>query len=201
MHSYDVTGHPKVKVIFFIAIFSVTIATWLNISIDLLERRIGMPISITFSSITAFGILYLLFSKVVWKCNVFTKIFRYPNLNGKYTIIGESLKDITKEKFNWQGVLLVKQDWDKILVSMKSNNSSSESTSVNGSIVYRPMKGYELTYSYENIPSNTQAELHKHNGTCTLTFDEELNSAIGNYYNDGKDRKTYGCMNLRRANA
>lgn len=198
MHNYDVSGHPKVKVIIFITILAVMLSTWLNLSIDYLEKMIGMPISITVSAVTVSGVLYILYSKYVWKWKPFRMIFRYPDFNGKYSIEGKSFKKTTGETFNWGGVLSIKQDWDKILVSMKSKNSSSESVSVNGSIVYHPMKGYELKYSYENTPNNNVEELHKHEGTCTLSFDEELNSATGNYYNDMKNRENYGSMDLRR---
>lgn len=200
MHSYDVSGHPKVKVIFFITIASVMLSTWFNLSIDFLEQLIGMSLSITISSVTAFGLLYLLFSKCVWKLDVFKNIFKYPDFNGKYSIDGKSFKKTTNETFIWEGVLSIKQDWDKILVSLKSKNSSSESVSVNGSIIYHPMKGYELKYSYDNTPNNDNGELHKHEGTCTLSFDEELNNANGNYYNDMKNRENYGSMKLRRLN-
>lgn len=200
MHNYEITGHPKVKVIIFITIIGVMLATWLNQSVDFLEKVVGMPISITISSISVAGILYILFSKWIWKWNIFMKIFKYPNFNGRYDIIGKSTKKTTNEKFDWEGILSIKQDWDKILVSMKSKNSSSESISVNGSVVYHPMKGYELTYSYDNTPSNNVEELHKHIGTCTLNFDEDTKTATGNYYNDIKNRENYGSMDLRRIN-
>ena len=200
MHNYDITGHPKVKVIFFITIVSVILSTWLNLSIDFLGKMIGMKLSITISSVTAFGLLYLLFSKCIWKSKVFKTIFKYPDLNGKYSIEGKSFKKTTNENFDWKGVLSIKQDWDKMLISMKSKNSSSESVSLNGSIIYHPMKGYELKYSYENNPNYNVEELHKHEGTCTLSFDEELSSATGNYYNDMKNRENYGNMKLRRIN-
>lgn len=200
MHNYEMTGHPKVKVIIFITIIAVTIATLINQSIDFIENFTGMAISFSVSTLTVAGLLYLLFSKVLWKKKTFRMIFKYPDFNGKYSIEGKSFKKTTGETFDWEGILSIKQDWDKILVSMKSKNSSSESISVNGSIVYLPMKGYELTYVYSNTPNNNMAELHKHEGKCTLNFDEELNNATGNYYNDMKNRENYGSMELRRIN-
>ncbi|MEL7607265.1 Cap15 family cyclic dinucleotide receptor domain-containing protein [Sedimentibacter saalensis] len=200
MHSYDVSGHPKEKVIFFIAILSVTMSAWLNDSVDLFAQLLEKPISITISLATTFGILYFLFSKFLWKHKWFAKIFKYPNLNGKYSIVGKSFKKTTGETFDWGGILLIKQDWDKILVSMKSKDSSSESFSVQGKITYYPMKGYELNYSYDNTPNNNIAELHKHVGNCTVSFNEDTETAIGNYYNDMKNRENYGSMELRRIN-
>jgi hypothetical protein len=200
MHSYDVSGHPKVKVIFFITIISISISTWLNMTVELFGKLLGMHISITISLATTFGVLYLLFSKLLWKHKWFTNIFKYPNLNGKYSIIGKSFKKTTGETFDWEGILLIKQDWDKILVSMKSKNSSSESLSVHGKITHHPMKGYELIYSYDNTPNNNMAELHKHVGNCTISFDEDTETGTGNYYNDMKNRENYGSMDLRRIN-
>ena len=200
MHNYEITGHPKVKVIIFITVIGGILATWLNQSVDFLEKIVGMPISITLSSVSVTSFLYIMFSKWMWKWSVFTNIFKYPNLNGRFDIIGKSIKKTTGETFNWEGVLSIKQYWDKILISMKSKNSSSESISFNGSVVYHPMKGYELTYSYDNTPNNNMPELHKHIRTCTLSFDEDTNTATGNYYNDMKNRENYGSMELRRIN-
>lgn len=198
MHNYEVKGHPKVKVITLITIVAVMLSTWLNLSIDLLENIMGMPISVTVSSVAVAGVLYFIFSKYVWKWELFRKIFEYPDFNGSYSIVGKSIKKTTDEIFDWEGLLFIKQDWDKILISMKSKNSSSESKSVSGSVEYQPMKGYELTYTYENTPNNNVGELHKHNGTCTIIFEEDLDSATGNYYNDMKNRENYGRMDLRK---
>lgn len=200
MHNYEVMGHPKVKVIIFISIIAVMLSTWLNLTIDLLEKKMGMPASVTVSTVAVAGALYFVFSKYVWRWKLFRMIFKYPDFNGKYSIEGKSFKKTTNETFEWEGVLSIKQDWDKILVSMKSKNSSSESISVNGSVIYHPMKGYELIYSYQNTPNNNIEDLHKHNGTCELSFEENLSIATGNYYNDGKNRENFGSMELRRIN-
>lgn len=198
MHNYNVAQHPKTKIIFYLVLISGTVLAVANQFLDFVRNLIGKPLPFTFSLGMIFAVLYFLFSQFFWKSKLFCNVFKYPNLNGKYKIEGESTKKITGENFKWQGELSIEQNWDKILISMKSSNSTSESMSVDGSVEYLPTRGYRLKYSYENSPNNDQPELHKHVGHCELIFDKELEKGNGNYYNDGKDRQTYGTIILRR---
>lgn len=198
MHNYNVMGYPKEKIIFYISILSVTLVTLIERFLGFIQEIIGFTLSVSLSVGIIFTIIYTVFSKYLWRTKPFSKIYNYPNLNGQYSVEGKSVKKITDENFEWKGELSIKQDWDKIHITLRTINSSSDSISVAGAIEYLPMRGYCLKYLYQNTPNNNQPELHRHVGFCELTFNEKVECANGNYFNDGKDRQTYGSMILRR---
>ncbi len=163
-----------------------------------LLTQIYHPISFTFSGSTIFVLLYLFIDKVAWKWPLYGRIFSYPNLNGEWECEGESFNKDSEMKYSWKAIVSIKQTWDKIQITLKTQNSQSCSTSIISGIKYIAGKGYILSYHYINEPNMRETELLKHEGFCSLTFDETLKTSEGFYFNNVKERKTYGCMKLRR---
>ncbi len=200
MHEYAVIGHPREKVIFAIALASVFISNFTN---DYIYQWLKCYLNITYtfalSSFTVFAILYIIFNKWLWKLNTFKNLFHFPNLNGEWECKGLSNNISLNKKFDWEGTVTITQSWDKILISLKTKTSTSNSKSVTGGIRYFAGVGYELSYHYENIPNASSSDLQKHEGFCILTFSENKETAEGCYFNNIKDRASYGEMNLSRS--
>ena len=78
------------------------------------------------------------------------------------TLASDILKNPTGVEIPWTGFLTIEQDWNEILIALKTSTSSSSSLSVQGSI-------------------------------------EHILSGSAKYYNNGKERPSYGTMKLRRS--
>lgn len=198
MHEYSVIGHPRETVIFWIAFVAIVVGPT---SISLFEAAAtsltGQVVSITFAVSAIFSTVYFVFNKWLWKLVLFGKVFSFPNLNGSWTCRGKTLGNDGSTKHEWNGTVVIEQKWDKILISMKTDQSTSRSLSVTCGIKHIPGMGYQLTYHYENTPAINQPELKKHEGFCTLIFDEDLCSAHGHYFND-PSRFTFGEIHLKQ---
>jgi len=200
MHEYTVIGHPREKVIFGITVISLFISNSLSSYLNKwLEQYLNFTATFSLSAFTVFGLLYLLFNHCIWKVEFFEKLFHFPNLNGEWECDGLSNNIALGEKFDWEGTVIIKQSWDKILISLKTKTSTSQSMSVTGGIKYYAGVGYKLSYHYENTPNASSDDLRKHEGFCILTFSEDRKVSDGCYFNNIKDRQSYGEMRLIRS--
>lgn len=199
LHEYTVKGHPKEKIIFWIATIAVVssplIVRFLNF---LLNDKLNLTFNITLSASVIYGGLYWIFKNCLWKHKLFEKIFKFPNLNGEYSIEAVSLKNPTGNEIPWKGKLIIEQTWDKMIITIKTHSSTSYSKSVVGAIRYVNGLHYELYYYYENNPDASEKELNKHEGLANLKFNINLQSAEGYYFNNVKERESYGIMKVKR---
>lgn len=199
MHEYTVIGHPREKIILFIAIISLVLSNWVSILFEQwIPNHFSFTINFSISVFAVFSIIYLIFNNVIWKLKLFDKILHFPNLNGEWECDGLGHNLIKNQEYPWEGVVVIKQSWDKVLISNRTRTSTSNSISLTGGIKYYPGVGYKVSYHYENIPNASEAELKKHEGFCILTFNEECSTAEGCYFNNIKDRPSYGEMILKR---
>jgi len=201
MHEYSLTDHPRHKIIFGLAVISGFLSNLLSGLIQSISELLSAPILATFtvSGFMIFGLLYLFFNIWIWKLKWFKKIFQIPDLNGTWECEGISHNISLNQRFDWKGEVTIRQSWDKILICLETEKSRSQSESVVGGIKYIPGVGHKLSYHYINNPgANTEEDLRKHEGYCILTFSEDGVSAHGSYFNNIKDRKSYGEMNLKR---
>jgi len=199
MHEYTVIGHPRQKVIFFVAILSIVIANFISDDVYIwLKQYFNITITFAISSSSIFTIIYILFNQWIWRWRIFETIFHFPNLEGCWDCKGLSNNITLNKQFEWEGTVTIKQSWDKILISLKTKTSTSQSISVTGGIKYLAGMGYKVSYHYENTPGASEAELTKHEGFCILTFSDDIKVADGCYFNNIKDRQSYGQMLLTR---
>jgi hypothetical protein len=199
MHEYTVKGHPREKIIFSIATISIFLSPYISELCNyIVNDTLNFNLSVAVSGSAIFGILYFAFGKVIWKTKLFASIFNYPNLNGEYEIEAISLLNPSGNEVNWKGVMKIQQSWDKLIITLKTENSTSYSKSIVGAIRHVPSLHYELYYHYENIPGCSQNELDRHEGLCNVCFEEHLNSGEAYYFNNIKERKSYGTMKLKR---
>ena len=122
----------------------------------------------------------------------------FPNLSGKWKCEAISNNIALNQQFPWQSDITITQSWDKILIISKTTTSKSQSKSVVGGIHFVQGKGYEVSYHYHNVPNVTEPDLKKHEGFCVLCFSEDLKTAEGYYFNNVKERASYGEMKLKR---
>lgn len=201
MHEYTVIKHPRHKVLFVLAGLSVFLSSVISLLVNEAAVTFNLPVFIatfSISGFTLFGFFYWLFNNFLWKTKFFCKMMKFPNLSGKWvcTAISNNIKE--KKQYNWGSVITITQCWDKILIVSKTTTSNSESQSVVGGINFVEGKGYEVSYHYNNTPNVTEKKLSKHEGFCVLCFSENLQTAEGYYFNNVKERASYGEMNLRK---
>ncbi|MDR3600353.1 MAG: hypothetical protein P4L49_07725 [Desulfosporosinus sp.] len=200
MHEYSVIGHPREKIIYWLAFISIISAPLVSKFIDMiLNNYLSITWKLTISGVAIYTILYILFNKYLWKIEAFSKLFKFPNLNGEWQCVGKSYNPKQNKNFNWNGNIKIVQTWDKISITLKTSNSTSQSMSSIGGIKHIPGIGYKLAYNYENSPHISSTELAKHEGYCSLDISEERISADGYYFNNAKERQTFGEMKLTRS--
>ncbi|MFD1736128.1 hypothetical protein ACFSCX_06075 [Bacillus salitolerans] len=201
MHEYTVVNHPRKNILFLLAVISTSLSGFISFFVDHYLNSIWGGISIPISSMSIFGLLYLLFNHILWRFKLFQKIFSFPDLNGEWECNGSSMNIDLQKNFDWEGTVIIKQTWDKVLITLKTKNSKSKSLSITGGIKYYAGDGFKLSYHYANTPNaTTETDLRKHEGFCVLTFGEDAQTAEGYYFNNTKDRQSYGEMYLKRRN-
>ncbi|MGB6127452.1 MAG: hypothetical protein WBG30_01765 [Psychrilyobacter sp.] len=199
MHKYTVKGHPRVKIIICITIFAGIISSFINEQIQVISNNFNMTITYSISVLTCSTLLYIFFSKVVWKNKFFRYLFKYPNFNGEWIINGRSFNEKLNKEFKWEGKLIITQTWDEILIILRTKSSSSDSRSTLGNIEHIKGHGYKLTYEYNNNPNMcAEKDMRKHEGKCDLIFNENFLEAKGNYFNNNRDRSTNGELILTK---
>ena len=199
MHEYTYNGHPRDKIIYALAALSITISTFFTeVILPYANTSLNIKIAFTLSSATVFGILYIVSCNWLWKTKLFSRVFSYPDYSGEWECHGTSLNPTTRETYKWTGTITIKQTWTKILVSMRTESSTSHSLSISCGLSHFAGYGHKLAYHYDNVPSPTNPELSRHEGFCILSFQEDQREAEGNYFNNARDRSTFGKMTLRR---
>lgn len=192
MHKYSVEKCPKTKITALIAILSVFLSS--------IIKFIFSTFNITFFSIgtlAIFGILYFIYSRWIWNIPCIKKLLKYPDLNGSWKISGMSCNQNNDQREPWEGILTIIQTWDKVLITLKTEKSYSTSKSTEGTLKYIDGVGYTLSYKYLNKPnSDAPRDMHSHVGSCELIFDQDVLTATGDYFNNGRDRQTHGSMRL-----
>ncbi len=205
MHKYTNTENciEKINIKFVVILFAIFSG------FNLFFRKINFPYCIEESFISYFFIggslsyyfaYELFFCKILWKKGPFQKLFATPNLNGVWKIKGNST-NITKVINNqYKAEIEIKQEFSKISICMKTKMSYSKSITAE---LTRTSDGrYELKYLYLNTPESNDPQnmdMRMHYGHCTLTFSTNLKKANGRYFNDGRERTSYGNMEITRS--
>jgi hypothetical protein len=191
-HEYTIIGHPRAVVGRNIgtaaALIAPLLASW---ALELTKSTVA---AVTITSGLVYGGLYWIFNKVLWRYG--GKLLKAPDLSGEWEVVGRTLQEDGSAKYNWNALITIVQDWDKICISLKTSRSSSYSETA--SIFVLPTGEVKLSYGYQNHPQPGQGELQKHQGACELTFDKGLISAEGHYFNT-LGRVTVGKMTLTKA--
>ncbi|WP_437207084.1 hypothetical protein [Planctomicrobium sp. SH664] len=189
MHDYSMRGHPRERIIFYLAIGASTLLP----VITAISGWIGIGLAVT--SFTLFSVLFLVFDRYLWKLSLIRRLLGLPDLNGKWHCQGERFDSDGNPAQTWTGTVTIKQTWSRLSVAICTD--TSRSTSGPASITADDGHGIRLLYNYQNEPRPGQPVLSPHHGTCELIFDEACTSATGMYFND-HNRRSFGQMKLTR---
>jgi hypothetical protein len=189
MHDYSMRGHPRERLIYYLAAaafslmpLATTLTGWLGVGIAV-------------GSFTLFSGLFYLFDHYAWRITPVRRLFKLPDLNGKWTCAGTQIDSsgaVTKE---WQAAVTIKQTWSRLCIALQTDSSRSRSGPA--SIEHDEGHGYRLLYTYQNDPVPGQKPLAPHRGTCELIFNDECNLAEGVYFND-HNRQSFGRIKLTK---
>lgn len=189
MHDYSLRGHPRERLIFYIAAAAFSLMPL----ITTLKGWIGVGVAIT--TFAVFSVIFMLFDRFVWRTGLFRKVFRLPDLNGNWNCVGTQLDEDGNVTSEWTGSVTISQTWSRISVALQTESSRSRSGPA--SIECDEGHGFRLLYTYQNEPAPGQKPLAPHRGTSELIFDDNCQAADGLYFND-HNRKSFGRMKLTK---
>ena len=166
--------------------------------IDVAEKfgvQANIPPSI-FSLVGAgavYGLLYLIFSRFVWKWGPISRFMRVPNLEGEWLCVGQS--SFAGASGTWEAVVEIAQNWDKLCIVMRTTKSRSES--VSAALISEGVGTFRLLYHYKNDPREFEDGLGPHHGFVDLIITKDQTEADGVYFT-GRGRTTHGTMHWVR---
>lgn len=190
MHDYSVDTKDRIKVITIMAILSVTIKYLIN---DLI--KVYAPFLESVDTFFIFSILFASYNYFLWKYAKYLPFLdSTPNFNGIYE--GGLFSSFHDYKEEIPAQVIVKQNWTKMLITLKTK--TSKSCSKTGSIITKTKCDPTLLYFYQNDPNiNSDKNTEIHYGTCEHTWDKDKKSFDASYYS-GRGRKTDGIIKLKK---
>ncbi len=198
-YPYSSDSNERQHFIVHAALLSVLIIYLLHLAKGSLAPTIAIPWFVelpTFAGLT-WGI-YNWAAHYAWRYKWFRVLFgvRMPDLNGIWAGHLISTFDTSKQI---KCALKIEQTWDSIGLIFETGQSRS-CNGITGVAVKSP-GGARLVYEYTNVPNAISANegMHHHEGTQWLTLSEDRDGLKleGEYYT-GRDRKTYGVVEVRR---
>ncbi|MBP1806961.1 hypothetical protein [Rubellimicrobium aerolatum] len=166
-----------------------------------IAHRFGLPANLPPSVLSlvgagaVFAALYWLLDRYAWRWSLVSKFLKVPDLSGEWSCKGQTLNPDGSPSYNWEAQVTIIQTWDKIRVRLRTPQSGSNSNSA--ALICDEADGYRLFYSYKNDPKIGEPELRSHRGFTEITFDKDLRSGEGEYFN-GYGRYTFGTLKLHR---
>ncbi len=195
MHPYARNCPHQIKLVAVIAIASVSITALMGSAVSWYQSSLGISIG-SASTLAVFGGLWWLFDTKLWRWKWARQFLLVPDLNGTWQCAGKTIIKAGEAKnLDWEATIQVVQSWSRLIVVLKT--SQSQSISIAASLIKIPGMGYRLIYHYDNTPKAEEAELARHSGLTDLVFDEDVETAEGQYFTD-RDRLTFGSMKLTR---
>jgi len=198
MHEYSIDVNHN-RIIFYLAVISIGLSAIITKLLNSLITSIPFfELTVSFTAISVFGLLYTLFNNFFWKFKWLRKlgIVKTPDLNGIWEgYFKSSFHDWEK---SYPATLDIKQNWSEICISGKFNDSSSNSYL--SSIKVRNGGGIKLFYSYQNDkrPEKANAPFSDHKGYSSLELNNEETILQGQYFNNPSNNKNHGILYLKR---
>jgi len=195
MHPYATNSPAPPKHIAYMMLASVALSAGAGVLINHANASLGWTLG-SVSAMTVFSILYFVFDRAVWRWRWARRILLVPDLTCTWQCEGRTVfKDGVSHEIPWTGTLTIRQSWSRIRIILKTSQSSSES--IAASVYQEPGSGFRVIYHYDNKPALGDQGLGRHCGLCNLLFDENVETASGEYFTD-KDRMTAGTMKLTK---
>lgn len=202
MHPYGIDTHQRRNLTIWLIVISFLVAPLVRNALTQLGWDTPTILEYALDVTSAGGVFYILIEQTestLWKNSLFRKLFRVtvPDLNGHWTgVLKSSFNDFTVE---YPITLDIVQEWSEISIELNRPKGSG-STSNTASIFLRAGARPKITYTYENKPDADQVEtMHAHDGTAFLDVysNSVADRLVGGYYT-GRDRKTFGTMELTK---
>jgi len=198
-HEYSVVGHSRSQIGRYLAIAAalassalVALGTWWS----QIVVQFGLPpwsnfVATPVSAAAIYVSLHFLFNKWGW-CIAFY-FLGLPNISGTWACSGETRGDDNAVIYEWNGTVTISQTWEKIRVTLRTEQSSSRSVSA---ALIPDGDRWMLMYSYRNEPRAGEP-LNPHLGYCELSFLSKYKRAEGDYFT-ARGRGSFGRMTLER---
>ncbi len=195
IHAYSSDHGERVRVIVFIGILSVLAAWLLHLLLGCIPLSIPWWIDMP-SVLGFFALIRAVFDRSLWRSMLVRRAFGIvvPDLNGNWK--GQLFSSYTDHSSPLDTELTISQTWTSILISLETTTSISRSRAA-AFVIDQPGR-ISLIYEYlcEPRPAATDT-MHTHRGTAELHISSNGTSLEGEYYT-GRDRQTYGALNLQR---
>lgn len=166
-----------------------------------IAQRFGLPANLPPSILSlvgagvVFAALYWLLDRYAWRWSIVSKFLKVPDLSGEWNCKGQTINSNGSPSHSWEAQVTIVQTWDKIRVRLRTSQSGSNSNSA--ALICDEADGYRLFYSYKNDPKIGEADLKGHRGFAEVTFNKDLRSGEGEYFN-GYGRYTFGTLKLQK---
>jgi len=137
----------------------------------------------TLSPLVAYGLLYSLFEKYLWRWKAFRflGIVTFPDLHGRWKGIQRSSHKENNENVEILAYLEISQTFSEIFVRACYQRSQSESAVANFAKVN---DASYLFYTYDNEPNSLKAgTMEAHKGTVKFKYLPKEKKLIGSYFN------------------
>lgn len=201
MHPYISDCFDRKYGITILVVFAAILAYGCHISIAAVEEAYGisLPWYVEIPGISClYGFLYSAYRRLFWRVRYkWLKFSNIPNLNGSW--FGElySSHDSTQPLAkSYYCMLVIKQNWDQILIEFRTETSTSFSDVA--AIMMCEGKTIELRYEYFNKPKELCVDtMHPHGGAVYLEINTTFTELKGGYYTNRKP-PTCGEMSFRR---
>lgn len=210
MHNYMIDDDKiRNKVIINITIISVILLFIFSLILNSLGvKSLPLPLNINNQTIlkmtlgllskvgAIIAVLYFLFNKWFWKNKLMKKLHKVPDLNGVWNgNFISSKKDKLGNNYTGMCTMKIRQTWSRISIQCDFNKSTSYSRIAT---IVNDCDGIQLKFEYSNKPNKTADEnLKEHLGYNTLTYDEEREILVGEYYTN-RNRETNGIINVAK---
>jgi hypothetical protein len=195
MHDYAIFNHDRTKIGRWLGVLSILIAGTISQILIEMYHLTGIE-AFTKATITTgviYFILHYVFNNFIWKLT----IFGIPDLSGKWKVIGTTLNEDGSVKYEWTANIGIEQNWEKIIINLKTNSSQSFSQTATLEKQHG-LGSWLLSYSYKNEPNINQShELNAHKGYCQIEFNTDINIGDASYFNNN-GRRTFGQMKLTK---
>ena len=195
IHAYSSDHEERVRVIVFIGILSVLAAWLLHLLLGYIPLSIPWWID-TPSVLGFFALIRAVFDRSLWQSMLVRKTFGIvvPDLNGSWK--GQLVSSYTDHFSPLDAELTISQTWTSIVISLETASSISRSRAA-AFVIDQPGR-ISLIYEYLCEPRSVATDtMHTHRGTAELHINSNGTLLEGEYYT-GRDRQTYGTLNLQR---
>ena len=124
MHRYSIDNDSYIKILVGLTVVSALLNAMINIFIipaivknDVLIQLVTLALSFFIS----FELIFVIFDKWLWKCWIFNKLTKCPNISGKWegTINNPKFPEISTQ-------VEIVQTWTKIIINLETETAKSK---------------------------------------------------------------------------